>query len=267
MSARFACSSRSTFRDMQRERDELVKRTFPRLRALCEQRGVVWTDVNLRWGISDERQAEGGVLPVCIEEIRRCRPYFIGLLGERYGWVPDGIPAGLLAQEPWLADQSGSSVTELEILEGVLNDPGRAQCAFFYFRDPLAVDGIPAAERADFVEEPPARTSRHTAPATHGSAPLIGGGGWPRSRTGSARVAFTCGKDSRTRRNSANLSTVISRRSSVSASPKTAGRHLISESARLMTPSPRTGHATTLAAATPWRCSKGTRRAAIRRSR
>jgi tetratricopeptide (TPR) repeat protein len=144
----------STFRDMQRERDELVKRTFPRLRELCEQRGVVWTDVDLRWGITDEQQAEGGVLPVCMEEIRRCRPYFIGLLGERYGWVPDTIPAGLLAAEPWLADHSGSSVTELEILEGVLNDPGRAECAFFYFRGPLAAEDIPEAERADFVDGP-----------------------------------------------------------------------------------------------------------------
>lgn len=82
----------STFRDMQEEREELVKRIFPQLRKLCESRGVIWGEVDLRWGITDEQKAEGKVLPICLEEIRRCRPYFIGLLGERYGWVPDEVP-------------------------------------------------------------------------------------------------------------------------------------------------------------------------------
>jgi len=71
----------STFRDMQLERDELVKRVFPRLRRMCEQRGVAWSEVDLRWGVTDEQKAEGDVLPICLAEIDRTRPYFIGLLG------------------------------------------------------------------------------------------------------------------------------------------------------------------------------------------
>ena len=33
-------------------------------------------------------------LEVCLREIEDCRPYFIGLMGERYGWIPPhyGIP-------------------------------------------------------------------------------------------------------------------------------------------------------------------------------
>ena len=81
----------STFRDMQAERDELVKFVFPQIRKLCEQRGVAWGEVDLRWGITDEQTAEGEVLPICLDEIRRCS-YFIGLLGERYGWVPGKFP-------------------------------------------------------------------------------------------------------------------------------------------------------------------------------
>ena len=73
----------STFRDMQAEREELVKRVFPQLRKLCEQRSVTWGEVDLRWGITHEQTAEGKVLPICLDEIRRCRPYFIGLLGQR----------------------------------------------------------------------------------------------------------------------------------------------------------------------------------------
>ena len=66
---------------MQREREELVKRVFPQIRRLCEQRGVTWGEVDLRWGVTDEQKAEGAVLPICLAEIERTRPYFIGLLG------------------------------------------------------------------------------------------------------------------------------------------------------------------------------------------
>ena len=85
----------STFRDMQAERDILIKRIFPQFRKLCEERAVTWTEVDLRWGITAEQSAEGKVLPLCLAEIERCRPRFIGLLGQRYGWVPDSIPADL----------------------------------------------------------------------------------------------------------------------------------------------------------------------------
>ena len=78
------------------QRDELVKRVFPRLRRLCEERGVSWSEVDLRWGVTDEQKAEGVVLPICLAEIDRTRPYFVGLLGQRYGWVPDEIPAQLV---------------------------------------------------------------------------------------------------------------------------------------------------------------------------
>jgi hypothetical protein len=134
----------STFVDMQEERDDLVKRVFPALRDLCESRGVTWGEVDLRWGITDEQVDEGDVLPICLEEIRECRPYFIGLLGERYGWVPDQIDASLIEQEPWLAEHAGNSVTELEIIQGVLADPAAAIHAFFYFRDPAYVRRDPA---------------------------------------------------------------------------------------------------------------------------
>lgn len=143
----------STFRDMQAERDELVKYTFPQLRALCESRGVVWGEVDLRWGITDEEKAEGKVLPLCLEEIKNCRPYFIGLLGERYGWVPDEIPKDLIDREPWLREHLNHSVTELEILHGVLRNPDMAEHAFFYFRDPSYIDKLPENQKQFYVEE------------------------------------------------------------------------------------------------------------------
>jgi hypothetical protein len=142
----------STFRDMHAERDELVKRVFPQLRKMCEQRGVTWGDVDLRWGIPDERKAE--VLPICLAEIHRCRPYFIGLLGERYGWVPEQIAAELIEEQPWLKEHLEHSVTELEILHGVLRNPEMASHAYFYLRDPAYLDSLPPEQQAEFREGP-----------------------------------------------------------------------------------------------------------------
>lgn len=144
----------STFRDMQEEREVLTKQIFPQLRKLCEERGITWSEVDLRWGITEEQKAEGKVLPLCLAEICRCRPYFIGILGERYGWVPDQIPGDLMNQEPWLEEHLERSVTELEILYGVLNNPEMANHAYFYLRDPAYVDFLPEDERPNFLEVP-----------------------------------------------------------------------------------------------------------------
>jgi tetratricopeptide (TPR) repeat protein len=135
----------STFIDMQPEREELIKRVFPQLRKLCESRGATWSEVDLRWGVTDEQQKEGQVLPICLAEVRRCRPYFIGLLGNRYGSTLDQVDARLLEREPWIADYRGRSLTELEIICGVLRNPEMAEHAFFYFRDPSASAAPPLA--------------------------------------------------------------------------------------------------------------------------
>src|SRR5690606_27621980 len=108
---------------------------------------------DLRWGVTDEQKAEGAVLPICLAEIERTRPYFIGLLGQRYGWVPDEIPPTLTDELGWLADVSDRSVTEMEILHGVLNDPDAAGHAYFYLRDDDWVAGLPPDEQATYLED------------------------------------------------------------------------------------------------------------------
>jgi len=129
----------STFRDFMEERDLLVKQVFPELRRKARARGVEVVDVDLRWGITEEESRQGRVIPICLGEIDRCRPYFVGMLGERYGWIPpaDQYSPEVIERQLWLKDHLGGvSVTELEILHGVLNDPAMAGRAFFYFRDP-----------------------------------------------------------------------------------------------------------------------------------
>ena len=59
----------STFRDFGEERDLLVRRLFPTLRARLQSRFVDLIDVDLRWGITAEEAERGDVLPICLSEI------------------------------------------------------------------------------------------------------------------------------------------------------------------------------------------------------
>jgi len=146
----------STFRDMFAEREELVKFTFPELRKRCRERHVEFTDVDLRWGITDEQKAEGKVLPICLAEIERCQPYFVGILGERYGWVPEEIDEELVKTQKWLEEHRKKSVTELEMIHGVLQDPSMKKLAYFYFRDQVKSEEIEEElkKQPDYVPEP-----------------------------------------------------------------------------------------------------------------
>ena len=89
----------STFRDMQAERDYLVKRVFPALRQKLEPNRINLVAIDLRWGITREQADNDQVLGLCLQQIDECRPFFVGLLGGRYGSVPDedrvkAVPAG-----------------------------------------------------------------------------------------------------------------------------------------------------------------------------
>lgn len=144
----------STFHDMQAERDVLATQVFPELRKICIERGVDFKEVDLRWGITEKQIDEGRMLPICLTEIRNCLPFFLGILGERYGSSPGEIPRDLREREPWIAEVEGRSVTELEMMHGALNNPSRAVCAYFYFRDAAYVEQLPEDERERFVEVP-----------------------------------------------------------------------------------------------------------------
>ncbi len=89
----------STFRDMQAERDHLVRFVFPRLREELLKRRVHLVDVDLRWGVTAEEEA----LEVCREIIDECRPRFICMLGGRYGWTPPGEERSITADEIYYA--------------------------------------------------------------------------------------------------------------------------------------------------------------------
>jgi nephrocystin-3 len=112
----------STFRDFMEERELLAKQVFPALNRRARERGVELVEVDLRWGVTQEQAEDGHVLEICLREIERCRPYFIGMLGDSYGS---------------LTPQGEASYTDVEIGHSLelLRDPAMEGRAFFYFRD------------------------------------------------------------------------------------------------------------------------------------
>lgn len=113
----------STFRDMHAERDHLVRVVFPKLRERLEKHRIHLVDIDLRWGVTQEQADNDRVLELCLDEIDRCYPFFIAILGQRYGWMLQKIPEPAVREHGWIQKITGKSITELEILHGVLRNP------------------------------------------------------------------------------------------------------------------------------------------------
>lgn len=136
----------STFNDMHAERNYLVRRVFPELSQWCAKHRLRLRDIDLRWGITEEDSRENlRTVEICLNNIDRCRPFFLCFIGQRRGWVPTGgdIARQTFEAFPKLKDNIGCSVTEMEVIHSLI-DPMRRQDladgdeverAFFYLRD------------------------------------------------------------------------------------------------------------------------------------
>ncbi len=137
---------------MRAERDHLVKRVFPKLRERLLPYRIHLVDIDLRWGITQEEAENDRVLDLCLQQIDECRPFFVGILGERYGWVPERMPSMERPEYGWVQGLTGKSLTELEILHGVLRNPKMRGHAFFYFRNPGFIEDVPPELRSDYQD-------------------------------------------------------------------------------------------------------------------
>lgn len=130
----------STFQDMEDERDYLMKRTFPKLRKLAAERDVTLTELDLRWGITEEESKSGKVVEICLREIENSIPFFIGIIGNRYGWVPEKRDLdGNVTERYHVVDNYLDlhlSVTEMEMQFGVLQREEDMH-AYFYIKDKM----------------------------------------------------------------------------------------------------------------------------------
>jgi tetratricopeptide (TPR) repeat protein len=148
----------STFRDMHAERDHLARWVFPELQEEMRQRRHDLVPIDLRWGVEtlsldEQRAKELLVLKVCLDEIDRSRPFFICILGDRYGWIPAEERMRAATREAGFeTDVTGKSVTALEIEYGVLARAEQRGRSFFYYRDPLPYDQMDPATVAAYSD-------------------------------------------------------------------------------------------------------------------
>lgn len=129
----------STFRDFHGERDVLTRVVFPALNERCRKRRVRVVPVDLRWGLTSEDTSDSGLgaLEHCMLEIDRCRPFFVVLAGERYGWIPPSYKVSNRAAFRWVEKaEPGHSITDMEVQHGVLHKPYTPVHAFMYERKP-----------------------------------------------------------------------------------------------------------------------------------
>ena len=144
----------STFRDMNHERDIIHSKVIPAVNSAAHEFGDSVTACDLRWGIDTSRMSEdessSKVLNVCLDEIDRCRPYMIVILGYRYGWLPgpEKICSAVMNKGSIDIEDTDISVTALEIEYGSLCSPENIGRTLFYFRE---IDG--AFEKTYFPED------------------------------------------------------------------------------------------------------------------
>jgi hypothetical protein len=132
---------------MQFERDMLRDIVLPKVNAFASLYGRAVEIIDLRWGVdtanTTEAEQNNKVLRTCLDEIERSRPFFIGLIGDRYGWTPPkpDLQAALDASA-FSPEDLDMSVTALEIEYGVLHAKN-PPVSLFYFRDSPDYSSLP----------------------------------------------------------------------------------------------------------------------------
>lgn len=153
----------STFVDMNEERDVLNSYVIPKLNEHFYSRRINVQLVDLRWGvrtaeIEDEVVRDNKVLSVCFDEIDRSQPFFVAILGDRYGY--DSLDKNIIDSIAYKfngislndsSDLHNKSVTELEILYGVLLHPEKQLSNSFFCMRHADYSGVPKEIKEEYT--------------------------------------------------------------------------------------------------------------------
>lgn len=134
----------STFIDMDSERDALRLIVEPQLNNYFKSMHLNIRFIDLRKDVETDtslpvEEREKQILQVCIKEIEDCSPFFIGLVGDRYGWIP---PEHLMDAYKDAEDEGNKlpdvpfqkSVTCYEFLKGAFFNGKISPAALVYMR-------------------------------------------------------------------------------------------------------------------------------------
>lgn len=151
----------STFRDMDFERDYLKNVLIPKLNKEMSKYDILIELCDLRTGLAkiftSEQEQEEYILQSCFSAIKNTYPYFIAMVGDRYGWTPPEESINNLNQvfQEFCVESSavtGKSVTELEIILGCLNEEKRNR-GIVCFRSEKSYENMPEDIRKEYVED------------------------------------------------------------------------------------------------------------------
>lgn len=153
----------STFCDMQSERDYIRKHIIPQLNNEITKYGIHVNAIDLRWGINNaleisEEAKESKVLHICLQTIQHTKPYFIAILGDRYGWEPsvkrlENVLANNETEGVLVDTELPISVTEMEILFGAIGKSDLLPHSFFMIRDSKAYNNMDCLTKKDIVNQ------------------------------------------------------------------------------------------------------------------
>lgn len=132
----------STFSDFQMERDVLTGPVCERLNEVLLPLECRVEMIDLRWGVDTTsvgtKDAYRLVLEICLDEVERARPLFLGLVGGRYGDVPDPAQTKWVTERAGIVDSeslTGLSVSAIEMGYGCLWEDAQIGGQVFLLRD------------------------------------------------------------------------------------------------------------------------------------
>lgn len=173
--------------DMKAERLAAHSITFPLLNIMLQKFRMCVIPVDLRSGVTRPQTYMKDCLKIALDEIDRCRPFFLCFLGMRYGFVPFDMYETLNlpdnSQYAWIKQFPCTlSILHYEILHAIINTTkprvdnaahGHYSAPGMYFHSDPGSSLAPlirAAYGADFDSE---LSSRHPAAhAMHASCPI-----------------------------------------------------------------------------------------------
>lgn len=108
------------------ERDILRRYVWSDLSDYYNPKGIDIQLIDLRWGVvageTDSETIEEKILKCCTDTIDVCKPFFIGFIGHRYGWIP---------KRPDSPADTPLSVTHIEIEHGIIESDNYARSLIF----------------------------------------------------------------------------------------------------------------------------------------
>ena len=157
----------STFNDMHAERDYLVKNVFPELTEWCEKYKLRLIDIDLRWGVTSSDSEAKNTVQVCLDNINKCRPFFLCFLGQRRGWIPKRNVIAETTYDVYPDLQmfvENKSVTEMEIEHALLSpmyeivagkrkDFDPVNHALFFFREDIFTNQLTENQRKIYTND------------------------------------------------------------------------------------------------------------------